>query len=187
VDHDPHECGYNPDAAAKPTPPRTTPNPDTTVTNHAPPAQQLAERAHYYSYGDGADSVTGTALATEGTIHALLAIATELRDLRGDLAIDHESRERVLKHAGQRLRSGAAGITPADDYRRGLRHGYYEAANALLYGLAVQPRDRFWAEGPVSVGRPVAEPESHAADHCKDCGTPRANGQFLHANHCLPG
>jgi len=32
-----------------------------------------------------------------------------------------------------------------------------------------------------------ARPEPSATDRCKDCGTPRANGQILHANGCLPG
>ena len=119
-------------------------------------------------------------------------LRAELEQARAETAASraefaNESRERVLKHAARRLSNGAAAINAADDYRRGLRHGYSEAANALQYGLSIQPRDLFWADAPASGGPAVAEAARQAVDRCKDCGVPRAGGRILHATSCLPG
>lgn len=38
-------------------------------------ARRLADEAHHYSYGDGADPVTGAALAAEAQAYATLALA----------------------------------------------------------------------------------------------------------------
>ncbi|WP_037576703.1 hypothetical protein [Phaeacidiphilus oryzae] len=48
------------------------------TTNHAAHAERLAARAQHFSYGDGADPATGTALAAEGLIHAVLHLAEQL-------------------------------------------------------------------------------------------------------------
>jgi hypothetical protein len=42
---------------------------------HYREAERLAARAHHYTYGDGADPVTGAALAAEAQVHATLALA----------------------------------------------------------------------------------------------------------------
>ncbi|MEV5449981.1 hypothetical protein [Streptomyces sp. NPDC052535] len=42
--------------------------------NHRSEAERLLSQAHHYTYGDGADPVTGQALATEAIGHALLAV-----------------------------------------------------------------------------------------------------------------
>lgn len=44
-------------------------------------AEQLADQAHHFTYGDGADPVAGGALATEGLVYAVLAMAEQLRQL----------------------------------------------------------------------------------------------------------
>lgn len=49
--------------------------------NRVSQAERLANQANHYSYGDGADSVTGTALATEGLVHAVLAVAEQFSQL----------------------------------------------------------------------------------------------------------
>jgi hypothetical protein len=46
--------------------------------NHAENAGWLADRAQYFTYGDGADPATGAALATEGLVHAVLHLAEQL-------------------------------------------------------------------------------------------------------------
>ncbi|MET9122979.1 hypothetical protein [Streptomyces sp. NPDC004528] len=53
-----------------------------TGPHHYREAEQLLARAHHYTYGDGADPVTGHALATEALAHATLAAAaaTALND-----------------------------------------------------------------------------------------------------------
>ncbi|MFI1767495.1 hypothetical protein ACH41H_36360 [Streptomyces sp. NPDC020800] len=54
----------------------------TTGPEHYREAERLLARAHHYTYGDGADPLTGQALATEAIGHALLAnaAATALND-----------------------------------------------------------------------------------------------------------
>jgi hypothetical protein len=47
-------------------------------TQHALRAEYLANRAQHFSYGDGADPATGTALAAEGLVHAVLHLAEQL-------------------------------------------------------------------------------------------------------------
>ncbi|WP_019548428.1 hypothetical protein [Streptomyces sulphureus] len=42
---------------------------------HFREAERLADMAHHFTYGDGADSVTGAALAAEAQVHATLALA----------------------------------------------------------------------------------------------------------------
>lgn len=42
---------------------------------HYREAERLLDKAHHYTYGDGADPTTGAALAAEATGHATLAIA----------------------------------------------------------------------------------------------------------------
>lgn len=42
--------------------------------NHRSEAERLLSQAHHFTYGDGADPVTGQALATEAIGHALLAV-----------------------------------------------------------------------------------------------------------------
>ncbi|WP_262059703.1 hypothetical protein [Streptomyces sp. STR69] len=53
-----------------------------TGPEHYLEAEHLVERAHHYTYGDGADPVTGAALAAEAQVHATLALAaaTALND-----------------------------------------------------------------------------------------------------------
>ncbi len=51
------------------------------MTNHRNQAMRLADQANHYSYGDGANSTTGTALATEGLVHAVLAMTEQLSHL----------------------------------------------------------------------------------------------------------
>ena len=53
-----------------------------TGPEHYREAEQLAERAHHWTYGDGADPVVGAALAAEAQVHATLALAaaTALND-----------------------------------------------------------------------------------------------------------
>ena len=48
------------------------------TTNHTAQALSLVDRANHFSYGDGGDPATGTALATEGLVHAVLALAEQL-------------------------------------------------------------------------------------------------------------
>lgn len=51
------------------------------MTSFSFQAEQLAEQAHHFSYGDGADPVAGGALATEGLVYGVLAVAEQLRQL----------------------------------------------------------------------------------------------------------
>lgn len=44
-----------------------------TGPEHYREAERLLQLAHHFTYGDGADSVTGAALATEALGHATLA------------------------------------------------------------------------------------------------------------------
>jgi cyanophycinase-like exopeptidase len=46
-----------------------------TGPEHYREAERLLQQAHHYTYGDGADVATGTALAAEATGHATLAVA----------------------------------------------------------------------------------------------------------------
>lgn len=46
-----------------------------TGPEHYRAAERLADRAHYFTYGDGADPETGAALAAEAQVHATLALA----------------------------------------------------------------------------------------------------------------
>lgn len=48
--------------------------------DHYAKAQQLAGQAHDYTYGDGADPVTGNALAAEAQVHATLALVDAIAD-----------------------------------------------------------------------------------------------------------
>lgn len=50
-------------------------------TDHYSEAQRLADQAHDYTYGDGADPVTGNALAAEAQVHATLALVDAIRAL----------------------------------------------------------------------------------------------------------
>ncbi|MEU1800805.1 hypothetical protein [Streptomyces sp. NPDC019937] len=43
------------------------------MTDHFREAERLVARAHHFTYGDGADPVTGAALAAEAQVHATLA------------------------------------------------------------------------------------------------------------------
>lgn len=45
-----------------------------TGPEHYREAERLAARAHHFTYGDGADPVTGAALAAEAQVHATLAL-----------------------------------------------------------------------------------------------------------------
>ncbi|XMN09356.1 hypothetical protein ACK8N7_26600 [Streptomyces griseobrunneus] len=45
-----------------------------TGPEHYREAERLADRAHHFTYGDGADPVTGAALAAEAQVHATLAL-----------------------------------------------------------------------------------------------------------------
>lgn len=62
------------------------------MTNHIAAAERLADLANRLSFGDASGTLeahaAAGALATEGVVHALLALTYELRDLRGDLNID---------------------------------------------------------------------------------------------------
>ncbi|RBQ21532.1 hypothetical protein DP939_02150 [Spongiactinospora rosea] len=46
-----------------------------TGPEHYRQAEQLADRAHHWTYGDGGDPVVGAALAAEAQVHATLALA----------------------------------------------------------------------------------------------------------------
>lgn len=46
-----------------------------TGPDHYREAERLVERAHHFTYGDGADPVVGAALAAEAQVHATLALA----------------------------------------------------------------------------------------------------------------
>lgn len=46
-----------------------------TGPEHYKKAEELVERAHHFTYGDGADPVIGAALAAEAQVHATLALA----------------------------------------------------------------------------------------------------------------
>ncbi|WP_267244399.1 hypothetical protein [Streptomyces sp. PR69] len=46
-----------------------------TGPQHYREAERLADLAHHFTYGDGADPVTGAALAAEAQVHATLALA----------------------------------------------------------------------------------------------------------------
>jgi hypothetical protein len=46
-----------------------------TGPEHYREAERLLDKAHHYTYGDGADPTTGAALAAEATGHATLAVA----------------------------------------------------------------------------------------------------------------
>lgn len=46
-----------------------------TGPEHYREAERLLDMAHHHSYGDGADPVTGAALAAEAQAHATLALA----------------------------------------------------------------------------------------------------------------
>lgn len=56
---------------------------------HYREAERLADRANYYTYGDGGDPTIGAALAAEAQVHATLALAaaTALND-HGDGSIN---------------------------------------------------------------------------------------------------
>lgn len=45
-----------------------------TGPEHYREAERLADRAHFFTYGDGADPVVGAALAAEAQVHATLAL-----------------------------------------------------------------------------------------------------------------
>ncbi|MEV0114633.1 hypothetical protein AB0H77_15475 [Streptomyces sp. NPDC050844] len=45
-----------------------------TAEQYTREAERLAVQAHHYTYGDGADPVTGAALAAEGQVYATLAL-----------------------------------------------------------------------------------------------------------------
>jgi hypothetical protein len=57
---------------------------------HYREAERLADQANHFTYGDGADPVTGAALAAEAQVHATLAriaLAVELADVEGSLSL----------------------------------------------------------------------------------------------------
>jgi hypothetical protein len=45
-----------------------------TPEEHKAEAERLADKAHHFTWGDGADPVTGAALAAEAQVHATLAL-----------------------------------------------------------------------------------------------------------------
>lgn len=51
------------------------------MTSYTFQAQVLAEQAHHFTYGDGADPVAGGALATEGLVYAVLSLSEQLHQL----------------------------------------------------------------------------------------------------------
>lgn len=57
-----------------------------TETDHRREAERLTSRAHHFTYGDGADPVTGAALAAEAQVHATLALADAQSGLADVLA-----------------------------------------------------------------------------------------------------
>lgn len=62
------------------------------MTDHRATAERLADLANSKSSGsrssDTEARTTSTALATEGLVHAVLALVTEVRDWRSDIRID---------------------------------------------------------------------------------------------------
>jgi len=62
-----------------------------TGPEHYREAERLLKKATHYSYGDGADPVTGAALAAEAQVHATLALAAATRDAgipRGQVLVE---------------------------------------------------------------------------------------------------
>lgn len=57
---------------------------------HYREAERLADRAHHFTYGDGADPVTGAALAAEAQVHATLANAAATAVLASVTAFAHD-------------------------------------------------------------------------------------------------
>ena len=68
-----------------------------TGPEHYSEAERLADRAHHFTYGDGADPVIGAALAAEAQVHATLALtaATALPATRMLLLAEYKSWSRV--------------------------------------------------------------------------------------------
>lgn len=179
------------------------------MTNHAIHAERMADRAQMWSLGHHSDAPdaagTATALATEGVVHALLAIATELRDLRGDLAIDqppltvyraasegigigcYTNRDAAREHCVADARdigfTDLAWITDADSDEDELQSGDHGRTGYTVCPVTVE--DVFVDEDQddddiEQLARPAA------SDCCPDCSVPRAGGRILHANSCLP-
>ncbi|WUI00239.1 hypothetical protein OHR68_43355 [Spirillospora sp. NBC_00431] len=65
-----------------------------TGPEHYREAERLADQAHHFTYGDGADPVTGAALAAEAQAHATLALAAAFALSRFDMPTrDYEAWE----------------------------------------------------------------------------------------------
>lgn len=58
-----------------------------TGPEHYREAERLADRAHHFTYGDGADPVTGAALAAEAQVHATLALTAATVEQAANAAI----------------------------------------------------------------------------------------------------
>lgn len=54
-----------------------------TGSYHYRQAEKLADQANHYTYGDGADPVTGAALAAEAQVHATLSVAAAIAESKG--------------------------------------------------------------------------------------------------------
>lgn len=63
---------------------------------HYREAEHLANRANHYTYGDGADPVTGAALAAEAQVHATLAAAAASIEHAAVNALAHDINSQAL-------------------------------------------------------------------------------------------
>jgi hypothetical protein len=59
-----------------------------TGPEHYREAERLAKRADHFTYGDGADPVTGAATAAQAQVHATLALAAATALAASDMATD---------------------------------------------------------------------------------------------------
>ncbi|MFC8859294.1 hypothetical protein [[Kitasatospora] papulosa] len=85
------------------------------ATNHRREAERLADRAHHYTYGDGADPVTGAAFAAEAQVHATLALVDAQSSMADSLARQIAEHLRTGTGAPEKGTPAAgAELTPGD-------------------------------------------------------------------------
>ncbi|MGY0023706.1 hypothetical protein ACVHNB_32650 [Streptomyces sp. YJ-C3] len=76
---------------------------------HYREAERLADRAHHYTYGDGADPTTGAALAAEAQVHATLAAAAASVEQAAVTALAHDINSRAIDDWSTVLGDAVAG------------------------------------------------------------------------------
>lgn len=82
-----------------------------TGPQHFREAARLADQAQHYTYGDGADPVTGAALAAEAQVHATLALAAATAMACADVMPTSDAAEWTLTVSSD----APAPITPEQD------------------------------------------------------------------------